>query len=468
MNMNGTRWRRGLHALGALALLCGGHAEAARTVATQGCPLFHCNVEATGVVDESLIASVSTSSVNGSLGTLVRQGCSGNGAILTCLYSVDKAKAGARGTLKTLNATTLEPNWGSASAAKSYNLNAATAAEGQVPVNFSDGTIAAGDADYEVLYNSSGRALGKIPLDGVGKNLGLTPISSTYGVVSQSDGFLTLVDLATWSNAGTLTLLDPVNQSPIILVSASTGATNTVYAIGYDSSTNLGVLYSIQFDSQAKQLAVHSSFTFTGESGACPVVVTTAMSGLPATLVLLAVPGSSSDPQGPPSLIALNVSNARGLAVRWELPLTFEITVSPTVDQVSQSVFYQDSNGPNVYQVSLSSGAPRNTFNIQSLGGFAGNFVLNGHLGASQAGSMFTLLLAGEATTAQPSSAEYVIAFQPIAAPTTLLWSEQIATSLVNYTAAWNFAPAAEPNTFCPIAITANGTASSLVRLCDQ
>lgn len=459
---------RGLHALCALMLLSVVHDAHAKTVAAQGCPLFHCTVEATGVVTESLIASVSTTTVNGALGTLVRQGCSGNGANLTCLYSADKAKGSARGTLKSLNATTLQPNWGSAGGAKSYNLDAATAADGQVPVNFSDGSIAAGDADYEVLYSSSGSVLGKIALDGVGKNLGLTPISSTYGVVSQSDGFLTLVDLANWTRVANLTLIDPVNGSPIILVSASTGATNAVYAIGYDSANNVGALYSITFNARSKTISVHSSFTFTGSSGACPVIVTTAMSGLQDTLVLLAVPGLSGDPEPQNRLLALTDSSADGLTVSWALPLTFGMTVSPTVDQDSQTLFYQDADGPKVYQVGLTTGQPLHTFNLQSLGGFAGTFVLNGHLGASQAGSVFTLLLAGEATTALPSSVEYVIAFQPIVAPTTLLWAEQISSDPVTYTAAWNFAPSAQAGSVCPIAITDNGTASSLVRLCDH
>jgi hypothetical protein len=468
MKMRTLGWSRRLQALCALTLISGMQTAGASAVATQGCPLFHCSVEATGVVAQSLITSVSTSIANGDLGTLVRQGCSGNGANLTCLYSADKAKGKARGTLKSLNATTLQPNWGSAGAANSYNLDAPTAADGQVPVDFSDGSIAAGDAYYEVRYNSSGRVLGKLALDGVGKNLGMTPISSSYGVVSQSDGFLTLVDLAAWTNVGTLTLLDPLDGSPIILVSASTGASNVVYAIGYDSANNVGALYSITFNSRTKKISVHSSFAFTGSSGACPVVVTTAMSGLPDTLVLLAAPGLSGDPAPQNRLLALTDSSTEGLAVSWALPLTFGITVSPTVDQDSETLFYQDSNGPNVYQVALLTGVPLQTFNLQSLGGFSGTFALNGHLGASQAGSVFTLLLSAEETTALPSSTEYVIAFQPIAAPSAPLWAQQISSNPVTYTAAWNFAPSQQAGTVCPIAITDNGAASSLVRLCDH
>jgi hypothetical protein len=451
----------------ALIALCAlWHGAAARSVAADGCPLFHCTAAATGIVSQPLIPAVLASNANSSLGTLVRQGCTGNGTILSCLYSTDKARGIARGTLKQLNATTLQPVWGSTGARQSYELDAASAADGQAPVNFSDGTVAAGDANYEVLYNASGRALGKVALDGVGKNLGLTPLSSNFGVVSQSDGFLTLINLNTWAAVGTLTLTDPTNASPVVLGSVAVGASNVLYSIGYDSANNVGVLYSIGLTVRTQVLAVRSTFTFTGSSGACPVVVSPSQSGLPGNLVLLASPGLAGDALPQNRLIALTDSAV--LAESWSIPLSFGLTVSPTIDAGSQSLFYQDANGPNVYQASLIDGAPMQTFNLQSLGAFAGTFVLNGHLGASQAGSVFTLLLAGESTTTQPSYAEYVIAFQPIAMPNVLVWAEQIASASVKYTEGWNLAPASEAQTGCPIAITTTGIASSIVRLCDH
>lgn len=455
-----------IRAWAVLMLVAPWHGAAARTVAAAGCPLFHCTTGATGLENQPLIPAVLASNVNDSLGTLVRQGCSGNGATLTCLYSIDKARGIARGTLKQLNATTLQPIWGSTGASRSHNLDASTAATGQVPVNFSDGTIAAGDANYEVLYNASGVALGKVALDGIGKNLGLTPISANFGVVSQSDGFLTLINLSTWTVVGTLTLQDPTNAAPVILVSVSTGASDVVYSIGYDAVNNMGVLYSIGLTVRTQQLSLRSTFTFTGSSGACPVVVSPSQSGLPRNLVLLAAPGLVGDAQPQNRLIAL--SDSGGLTESWSIPLNFGLTVSPTVDQGTQSLFYQDSSGPNIYQNSLIDGAPIQTFNMQTLGGFPGTFVLNGHLGASQAGSVFTLLLSGESTTLQPSNAEYVMEFEPVAMPNALVWANEISPLAVNYTAAWNFAPSSQPGTVCPIAITDDGLASSIVRLCDH
>ena len=61
-------------------------------------------------------------------------------------------------------------------------------------------------------YNSSGAVIGKLSLRGNDLNFGLTPISDTYGVVSQANGVLTLVNMSTWKNAGTLVLLDPVTN----------------------------------------------------------------------------------------------------------------------------------------------------------------------------------------------------------------------------------------------------------------
>lgn len=457
-----------LRLLGPLMLssvLC--HTAVARTVATGGCPLFHCTAAATGVESAPLIPGVLTTTVNASLGSLVRQGCSGNGTTLTCLYSADKAKGTLRGTLKSLNATTLQAIWGSAGASKSYNLDPSTAAVGQVPVNFTDGTIAAGDAYYEVLYNSSGVALGKIPLDGIGKNLGLTPISASFGIVSQSDGVLTLVNLGTWAAEGTLTLTDPATAAPIVLVAPSAAGSNVLYAIGYDSANNAGTLYSIGFTPRTQRMALRSQFGFLGSSGTCPVVVVPGVSGLPNDLILLAAPGLPGDAVPQNRLMALSDSSGAGLSVSWEIPLSFGLTVSPSVDQGSQSVFYQDSSGPNVYQSSLLTGAPLQVFNLQTLGGFPGTFVLNGHLGGSQAGAVFTLLLAGESTTAQ-SSAQYVMTFQPVASPGALGWFSEISTVPVVYTAAWNFSPSMYTGTVCPIVITDAGASSAIVRLCDH
>jgi hypothetical protein len=94
--------------------------------------------------------------------------------------------------------------------------------------------------------------------------------------------------------------------------------------------------------------------------------------------------------------------------------------------------------------------------------------LLNGHVGASQTGSVFTLLLAGKYTASQGSGgAQYVIAFQPIASPAALLWATQIFKVQTGNADAWNFAPSSQPGVVCPIAIVNANGKSSIVRVCD-
>jgi hypothetical protein len=90
-------------------------------------------------------------------------------------------------------------------------------------------------------------------------------------------------------------------------------------------------------------------------------------------------------------------------------------------------------------------------------------------LGATQAGSVFTLLFGGSYTAASGVDAEYVMAFQPIVSPDALMWSSQISSTPADYLAAWNFAPSSETGVVCPIAIEYNTSGnSSIVRLCDH
>ena len=437
------------------------------SLAPEGCPVFHCTVEATGVTFQPLIAAVSTMTSNSSLGGLPLQGCSGNGTTLTCLFSTDNATGIAQGTLKLLDATTLQPIWGSAGAAGSYNLAAASASHGQVPVNFADGSIAAGDLHYHVRYNSSGAVIGKLLLRGNAVNFGLTPISDTYGVVSQTNGVLTLVNMSTWKNAGTLVLLDPVTNGSLHLVSPSSGTANVLYAIAHNKANGNGFLFSVAINPATNKLEVSSEFTFTGQSGASPVVVTPSISGLSTNLILLHVPRLIGDPQPMNRLLGLSDS-ATGLQQIWAIPLSAPLTVAPTVDQGSMSLFYHQTYSPIIYQNQLLTGTAIRSFNLQKIAGIPSPFKLNTHLGATQADSVFTLLVGGAYTSAPGVGAEYVMAFQPIASPGALMWSSQISSVPAGYLAAWNFAPSSETGIVCPIAITdSTPGGSAIVRLCD-
>ena len=88
----------------------------AQTPAAGGCPVFHCTTEATGVMPYPIVQQVPQVTSNGSLGTLKLQGCSGDGVRLSCLFSSDATSGVGQGTLKVLDAGTLQPVWGSVGA----------------------------------------------------------------------------------------------------------------------------------------------------------------------------------------------------------------------------------------------------------------------------------------------------------------------------------------------------------------
>lgn len=450
-----------------ISMLLAGYCEA-ESLAPGGCPVFHCTIEATGVTFQPMISAVSTTVSNSALGLLNKQGCSGNGTTLACLFSTDDATGAAQGTLKVLSATTLQPIWGSEGAANSYNLNAASASDGQVPVNFSNGTIAAGDSKNLVLYNgSTGAVVSKLTLLGNALNFGLTPISNAYGVVSQQNGVLTLVNLTSWTSAGTLVLKDPVTNGSLELVSPSSGAPSVLYAIAENKANGNGYLFSVNINPSTHRLEVGSVFTFTGQSGASPVVVVPSITGMSTNLVLLHVPGLVGETPAKNHLLGLSDS-ATGLEQIWAVSLTAPLVVSPTIDQASQTLFYHQNYSPIIYQNQLTTGTAVKSFNLQTIAGISNPLLLNAHLGATTYGSVFTLLAGGSYTSASGTSAQYVLAFQPIASPKSLMWISEISPP-ASYLAAWNFAPSSETGTVCPIAITypiSTGN-SAIVRLCD-
>jgi hypothetical protein len=446
-----------------IAAICG--SVQAQSLAPRGCPISHCTPAATGVISQALTDNVLVTNANSALGSLHAEGCSGNGARLMCLFLKDKAPASRKGTLKALDATTLKALWGSAAAANSYDLDANTAAMGQVPVIFSNGLATAGDASVQVLYNSAGTAIRQLQLSGGGTNFGLTPLTSPYGVVSQGNGVLTLVDTSSWQNVGSLVLRNPLTQDPVNLVGPSAGFADTLYAVGYNDADGTGVLFSVTIDSDTPHMKVRSMFNFTGQSGATPVAVSPGVSGLTGTLVLLHVPGLPGDGTPQNRLLGL-VDSAAGLSQRWEMALPAPLAVSPTVDAGSQSLFYE--SGPYIRQVSLNSGVLLQIFDLAQIGGFPASFRLNGHLVSSSADGVFTLLLGGGATVPKRAAGQFVMAFQPMVAPTTLLWKQKIADQLATYNGAWNFSAASQAGALCPIAIAITEFQSTITRLCDH
>ena len=426
------------------------------------CPQFHCTREATGVMAHAITGQAPVVNSNSALGSLRFQGCSGDGVRLSCLFASDSTIGLGRGTLKVLNASTLTPVWGSAGAPKSYDLDANDVA-GQVPLNFADGRLAAGDSSFHVLYDASGVMLAKLPVGGTGTNFGLTPISAALGIVSQSDGVLTLVNMASWQNAGTLVLRDPETGAAVRLVSPSSASADTLFAVGFNPKNNHGFLFAVTIDPSTRQIGIRTTWVFTGVSGASPVVVAPAVTGLPRNLVLLHVPGLPADAVPRDRLLGL-LDTGNGMTPLWTITLDAALPVAPTIDSVTQTLFFVYSGDGRVFQHSLLSGARLRVFDVQAATRLPGSFVLNGHLGASQAWSGFTLLLSGKVSSAAPgSNGQYVIAFRPGEA-SPVMWVKRINARADLHTAAWNLAPSSQPDVDCAVVV---GTNSGITRLCD-
>ena len=432
-------------------------------LAPAGCPVFHCTVEATGVLQGGIVQQVPSIASNKLLGDLRYQGCSGDGRRLTCLYYRDKSAGSSAGTLKVLDATTLQPVWGSAGTPGSYDpVSAGT--QGQVPLNLADGRIAAGDSSVHALYDANGIVLGQLPLGGKGNNFGLTPVSAAYVIVSQSDGALTLVDLTTWQSVDVLWLRDPKTSSAISLVSPSSGTDNVLYAIGVSSGVKKrGLLFAVTVDVARRKLVLRSSFAFAGRSGASPVVYASSLSGLPYSLVLVHAPGLLGEAQPSNRLIAL-MDDGVSLSPAWVLGLSAPLPVAPTIDPITQTLFYVYGSDTRIHQVNVLTGTPVGEFDIAATARMTAGFGLNGHLGAAQSGGTFTLLLSGSVPSGMGGAGQYVMAFEPIDMPGAMLWVRKIAGSADSHTAAWNLGPSMHTGISCPIVV---GTSSGVTRLCD-
>jgi len=448
----------------ACMLLTLGSYSMAETVAPAGCPLLHCTVEATSVMYQPIVQKVTNVTNNNTIGSTKAQGCSGNGSSLFCLFNTDNITGAGKGTLKMLDAMTLQVIWGSA-AENSYDLKPMSSAGAQAPLVLSNGWVAAGDNSVHVLYDTSGAMRGKVAVGGNGYNLGLTPVSDIYGIVTQTDGVLTLVDMSTWQAIRVLTLRDPITNGRVKLTSPSSGSNNVLYAVGNNSANNHGFLFSVAVDPETRTLKLKSTSTFTGKTGATPVVVVPSMTGFENNLVLLHVPGLIKDAEPQNRLLGL-LDTAFGFALQWTIPLAEVLPVAPTIDQSTQSLFFVHNNGDaTVYQYSFLSGAPINTFDIRTIGGFSSTFSLNGHLNSIQAGDTFTLLISGGNWSNWAAiRGQYAIAFTPFAAPSSLLWAKKTFAVPDIYTAAWNLGISSQPDVFCPIVV---GRTSGISRLCD-
>lgn len=440
-------------------------------LSTIGCPMFRCDPEATGIIGEAMLAHPTTVQSNSALGTIEHQGCSGDGPRLVCLFTIDAIASGVgKGTLKVLDATTLQPIWGSAGVADSYDIDPSSFSTGQVPLLFADGTLAAGDSNRYVLYSETGQVLKSLALNGRGKNIGMTPISDKYGVITQSNGVFTLVDVTSWTKVSDITIkAEGVN---VQLVSPSSGTSNVVYAVGGNRGSGHGFLFALSVQTDASgtdRLVLRATFTFSGTPAASVVVVKPQTTGFAGNLVLLYVPGLLADGTAPVNrLIGLLDDGSSAFAQAWPAPIVLadNLNVAPAVDEVSRSLFFRYIGDAIIHRHDLLSGSFVERYDIASAGGFPSSFALNGHLTSNLYGGAFTLLLSGSYKQRRGGgSAQYAVGFQPLISPTSLLWSRKIIDEPDSYTAAWAIGPAKRsPGYYCPIVV---GKTSGISRICD-
>ena len=439
-------------------------------LATSGCPIFHCTPEATGVNSDALLAHPTTVQSNNSLGTLLHQGCSGDGSRLACLFPTDAVTSGvAKGTLKLIDATTLQPLWGSAGVAGSYDIDPVTFSTSQVPLMFADGSLAAGDSFRHVLYSSTGQVLKSLALGGrgSGRNMGMTPISERYGVITQNNGVFTLVDLETWTKVSALTV--KVEGASIQVQSPSSGTSGVLYVVAAsDNRSNLLAL-SVQTDpSGADKLVVRATFTFSGKPTASAVIVKPQTTGFAGNLVLLHVPALPGESTPVYRLLGLLDDGSSTFSHAWPAPIMLDdgLTISPAVDEVSRSLFFRYITTSIIHRYDLLSGSFVEQYDIASAGAFPSSFTLNGHMASNQYGGAFTLLLSGTYKQRRGGgSAQVAVGFQPLISPTSVLWSRKISDKPDLYTLIWTTGPAKSSfGYYCPIVV---GKTSGISRVCD-
>jgi hypothetical protein len=364
-----------------------------------------------------------------------------------------------------LDPTTLTPIWGDAGVEGSYVLGAGVYV-GEVPYIFPNGQVSAGDSSGYALYNPDGTLDLVVPLNSQsGGCMGLTPLSANYAVVSQTSGTLTLIDTVNWVAVATLTLKDP-NGASVTLVSPSTGSDGVLYAVGVNSA-GTGFLFAVSMQMPQPgtfTLISRATFAYTGQTGASPVVVRPNLSGLAQNLILLHVPGLSGDTQN--RLLGL-LDNGASFSQSWSIPLAHALTVAPSIDEVSHTLYYQFPNLTLVYAADIVSGA-QNTgpFNIQTLGGFPSNFQLDGHVVSVQTGptGTYTLLLSGSSAARGASAGgQFVLGFQP--STYQVLWELQTLAQPEANTEAWSLVPSNTPGIYC---LTVVGPSSGISRLCND
>lgn len=475
-----------------------------------GCPMFHCTPESSGVMAQPIIESVTKVTQNNTLGVLKAQGCSGNGAILACLYTNDTASNPAyQGALKVLDAGTLNPLWGSASPAQTngYDIGSARRAAysiGEVPYIFLNGQITAGDSAFQALYDGSSGNLAsgvsnpKLPLNTAnGSNFGITqlvnglgisPEDNNYAVISQANGVFTLVQLSSWTQMGVAAAVTGLNNETVSLASPSSASGGTLYAVASNNTSHNGYLFALRMDVANKVLTKGPVFNYFNTTGSSPVIVKPSVTGDAAgrNLILLHVPQLTTDTAPQDRLVALwDNGTSFELNANWPgdgtqtgrvgtITLGDKLGVAPTIDEKNKIIYFifTGNGATTLYAYDLIHGMPINAYPIQNV--FAnppGSFKLNGHIVSVQNSAMpFTVLLSAAVPRGNASVAagQYAIAYQPSLGKA--LWVQKVADSADSYTAAWSLGAPDTNGRYCPsvVGTGTNGAGSGITLFCNH
>ncbi len=411
---------------------------------------------------QALVPMVTGFLSNNSYGSIKAQGCSGNGQVVACLFSKDNFTDAKKGTLKLIDAKTLNAIWGS-SQSGGVDLAWSGIFAGEVPSFLPDGSIVAGDNIYLNKYDINGKLIYSIsPLPSTANNMGLTLINDGLGVVSQTDGTLTLIDLNLGQILDSKKILDMKTGEAIKLVSPSTGSLNTIYSVG-KNSVSQGYLFSIHLDPSSTRLEIGSQFKFDGPTGASAVILKPTQTGLSSNLILLHSPGINGD--GLNHLLGI-LEQTTSLQVLWNALLPGQLVVSPTIDDVAKIVYLVLLQDANIYSFNFADGTTaKKPINVASLLNLSSGFKINGHMSSSQTGGKFSILVAGSIGYGA-GIGQYVVAVNPSSKLPKLIWGQRIAAQPMSGMSAWNASTYGTGNVnFCPLVSSPDMT---LTRICDD
>ncbi|MFO0668485.1 MAG: hypothetical protein U0235_02500 [Polyangiaceae bacterium] len=441
------------------APLVGSHAPSG----AGACPVFHCASEATGAMSLPLgAASYPPYWNNATAGTMVGQGCGGDGSILACVFSND---ANQTGTLKVFDPIARRELWGS----NTRFALSSRAATGQVPYIASNGDIYASDDMNVVRYAADGTtasaSLGRASRGST--SFGVIGLDDTSAFVNQKNGVLSVIDLDTLSVLATDTLAT-ANGVRLNLSSPASAHAGPFGTRGYMVTTETGGGRLVNGYLRAESLSRTGasaawSFPFQGTSGASPVVLTVPGAANPLVLVHTPADAGATSARKGDRLVAIEDQGAT-YRVAWSVKVDAPIGVAPLIDAVRQRIYFAVHGDSALHALDFTGrevGSPVDgkPYDLRALLTSRGvpnvnDATLNGHIVGTFTATHQTVFLSMSGAAGQ-----LVMGLDPAAG--TLDWVTPMAAQ-DGYTAAWTIAIRSSGGN-CPVFV---GSQSGINVLC--